>query len=73
MLAAGKRLYREMDVDAFLAQAHEQDGFWMWLAEHVATHPNLPKRLSNVRYLNALRTGPASPAPSSTSHVVAQR
>ncbi len=61
VLAAGKRLYREMDVDAFLAQAHEQDSFWMWLAEHLATHPNLPKRLSYVRYLNSMRAG--APAP----------
>lgn len=61
VLAAGKRLYREMDVDAFLAQAHEPDGFWMWLAEHVATHPNLPKRLSFVRYLSATRAA-AAPA-----------
>ncbi len=53
VLAAGKRLYREMDVEAFLAQAHEGDSFWMWLAEHLATHPNLPKRLSNVRYLTS--------------------
>jgi Zn-dependent protease with chaperone function len=59
VLAAGKRLYREMDVEAFLAQAHEPDTFWMWLAEHVATHPNLPKRLSWVRHFTAVR----APAP----------
>ena len=61
VLAAGKRLYREMDVDAFLAQAHEQDSFWMWLAEHLATHPNLPKRLSYVRYLNSIRAAASRP------------
>jgi Zn-dependent protease with chaperone function len=55
VLAAGKRLYREMDVDAYLAQGQEQDSFWIWLAEHLATHPNLPKRLSRVRYFNASR------------------
>jgi len=60
VLAAGKRLYREMDVDAFLAQAHEPDSFWMWLAEHVSTHPNLPKRLSMVRYFTATRAAAAS-------------
>ncbi len=69
VLAAGKRLYREMDVDAFLAQAHEQDGFWMWLAEHVATHPNLPKRLSVVRYFTATRAA-APHAPQATSAVI---
>lgn len=55
VLAAGKRLYREVDVDAFLAQAYEPEGLFMWLAEHVATHPNLPKRLAYVRYLLAHR------------------
>ncbi len=55
VLAAGKRLYREMDPEAFLAQAYEPEGLFMWLAEHVSTHPNLPKRLAYVRYLLAHR------------------
>jgi Zn-dependent protease with chaperone function len=59
VLAAGKRLYREMDADAFLAQAGEAEGFFMWLAEHVSTHPNLPKRLAQVRYRVAARGMPA--------------
>jgi Zn-dependent protease with chaperone function len=61
VLAAGKRLYREMDVDAFLAQTREQDSFWVWLAEHVATHPNLPKRLAAVRYFSGLRAAAGPP------------
>ena len=56
VLAAGKRLYREMDPEAFLAQAYEPEGLFMWLAEHVSTHPNLPKRLAYVRYLLAHRS-----------------
>ncbi len=55
VLAAGKRLYREMNVDAYLAQAQEPEGFWMWLAEHLSTHPNLPKRMLQVRRLRATR------------------
>ena len=67
VLAAGKRLYREMDVEAFLAQAREPDTFFMWLAEHVATHPNLPKRLSMVRYFTASRAGAPVAAPGAPS------
>ena len=67
VLAAGKRLYREMNVDAFLAQGHEPDTFWIWLAEHLATHPNLPKRLSYVRYFTAARG--AAPAGAQTAAV----
>jgi Zn-dependent protease with chaperone function len=63
VLAAGKRLYREMDVEAFLAQAREPDTFWIWLAEHVSTHPNLPKRLSVVRYFTARHAAAPSAAP----------
>lgn len=62
VLAAGKRLYREMDPDAFLAQAYEPEDVFMWLAEHVSTHPNLTKRLAYVRYLLASRTAASSHA-----------
>ena len=55
VLAAGKRLYCEMDPDAFLAQAYEPEDAFMWLAEHVSTHPNLTKRLAYVRFLLANR------------------
>jgi Zn-dependent protease with chaperone function len=55
VLAAGKRLYREMNVDAFLAQAQEPEGFWIWLAEHLSTHPNLPKRMLQLRRLRGTR------------------
>lgn len=62
VLAAGKRLYREMDADAFLAQAYEPEDIFMWLAEHVSTHPNLTKRLAYVRYLLANRATTAQHA-----------
>ena len=59
VLAAGKRLYREMDPEAFLAQAYEPEGLFMWLAEHLSTHPNLPKRVAYIRYLLAHRAAGA--------------
>jgi Zn-dependent protease with chaperone function len=53
-LAAGKRLYRAVDVEAYAAQSAEPDDLWLWLAEHSATHPNLPKRLRTVMAQGAL-------------------
>jgi Zn-dependent protease with chaperone function len=49
VLAAGKRLYREIDPEAFAEQARTPDDLWVWLAEHLASHPNLPKRLLALR------------------------
>lgn len=49
VLAAGKRLYRDVDPAAFARQAETERGFWVWLAEATSTHPNLPKRVAAVR------------------------
>jgi Zn-dependent protease with chaperone function len=51
VLAAGKRLYREMNAEAFMLQAGEPEDLWTWLAEHLSGHPNLCKRLLSVRIL----------------------
>ncbi|MGP6157366.1 MAG: M48 family metallopeptidase [Vulcanimicrobiaceae bacterium] len=58
VLASGKRLYREMDLAAFVEQARQPTDFWMWLAEHLATHPNLPKRVDAIGM--ALHAAPAN-------------
>jgi Zn-dependent protease with chaperone function len=52
-----------MNADAFQAQASETTGLFDWLAEHVSTHPNLPKRLHAVRYFAAMRHATPVPAP----------
>jgi Zn-dependent protease with chaperone function len=49
VLAAGKQLYRSVDAAAFARQAEMERGFWLWLAEALASHPNLPKRVAAVR------------------------
>jgi Zn-dependent protease with chaperone function len=59
-LAAGKRLYRTVDVAAFADQGAQPDDLWVWLAEHVATHPNLPKRLRGVLAAGAVPPTPAA-------------
>lgn len=48
VLASGKRLYREMDEASFVEQARQPSDFWMWLAEHLASHPNLSKRVDAI-------------------------
>ena len=48
VLASGKRLYREMDEASFVEQARQPSDFWIWLAEHLASHPNLSKRVDAI-------------------------
>jgi hypothetical protein len=68
VLAAGKGLYRRVNVDAYARQSHSDEGFFVWLAEVLTTHPHLPKRVAAV--LPRMRTvpvgaiAPASDAPS---------
>jgi Zn-dependent protease with chaperone function len=59
-LAAGKRLYRSVDAAAFAEQGAQPDDLWVWLAEHAATHPNLPKRLRTVLAQGAAPLMPAA-------------
>jgi Zn-dependent protease with chaperone function len=49
VLAAGKQLYRDIDAKAYAHQAGQEEGFWVGFAELVASHPNLPKRVSAVQ------------------------
>lgn len=46
VLAAGKRLYRNVDAHLFMEQRYTESGFWTWFAEKMSTHPHLTKRLS---------------------------
>ena len=48
VLAAGKRLYRQVGSVDFSNQADTEGGFWVSFAEILSTHPNLPKRVRAV-------------------------
>lgn len=48
-LAAGKRLYRMVNANEFMLQRHEDNGFWVWLAEKLSTHPHITNRLSALK------------------------
>ena len=55
VLAAGKRLYREVDPNEYVRQTNTEGGFWFWLAEKTSTHPNLTKRVAAVRQYTPVR------------------
>lgn len=45
ILAVGKNLYEKVNLEEFIIQAEEENDFWVWFAEILATHPYLPKRV----------------------------
>jgi Zn-dependent protease with chaperone function len=49
LLAAGRRLGARVNIAEYLARAKEERGFWVWFAEVMSTHPNLPKRIARVQ------------------------
>lgn len=68
VLAAGKGLYREVNVEAFAQQSVTDGGFFLWLSEKLATHPYLPKRVAaasrwvGTRKVQVGAIAPAAPA-----------
>jgi Zn-dependent protease with chaperone function len=61
VLAAGRELYRRVEVRDFARQVETEGGFWVRWAELISTHPRLPKR---VAALLAAGVSPSSvPAP----------
>lgn len=68
LLAAGKRLYKQVNRDEYLNQMNRDKSFWIWLAEMLSTHPCLPHR---IREALAIRGGApvenSSAAPTSSS------
>jgi Zn-dependent protease with chaperone function len=56
LLAAGKRLYKKVNLDTYVAQTYMEGGFWKWFAEKVSTHPNLTKRLEKFNYTSFQQT-----------------
>ncbi len=48
VLAAGKRLYHNVNAQEFINQVESEHGFWIWFSEVLSTHPNLPKRAASL-------------------------
>jgi Zn-dependent protease with chaperone function len=53
-LAAGKKLYKRVNIEEFERQAFEQTGFWVWLSEKHSSHPNLTKRVSAIKKCSSI-------------------
>lgn len=64
VLAAGKKLYRQVDAHDYSSHAEAERGFWVGFAEILSTHPNLPKRVQAVveRGTTAAQAVPAAAA-----------
>jgi len=48
ILAAGRKLSARVSIGPYLAAAGAERGFWVWCAEFLSTHPNLPKRIRRL-------------------------
>jgi len=64
VLAAGKKLYQNVDPKEFTKQASDETGFWVWLSEVFSTHPHLPKRLKAIYGFESIAERNFVPAPS---------
>lgn len=49
ILAAGRKLYKEVDTRNVMRQNYTGAGFWFWFAEKVASHPHLSNRLEKQK------------------------
>jgi Zn-dependent protease with chaperone function len=54
ILASGPKLFKKMNVDAYMQQGFSEKGFWTWLAEKFSSHPHLNKRL--LPYKETMKT-----------------
>lgn len=67
ILAGGKRIAREINLQAYIEQQYTDTGFWRWMAEKsMMNHPPLYKRLANVYDHTILRSAPIAPKPTAT-------
>lgn len=57
VLSAGKKLYKNVNIDDFIAQSSRETGLWVWLAEMLSSHPALPHRLKAIKEIPAVITG----------------
>ncbi|MHB1404480.1 MAG: M48 family metallopeptidase [Desulfitobacteriaceae bacterium] len=48
ILAIGKALYKQVNLDKFLEQINSEHGFFVWLSRKLSTHPPLPERIREV-------------------------
>ena len=49
VLASGKSIYKNVNMDEYLSQIQNESSFWKWLSEKSSSHPHLTKRLNRFR------------------------
>jgi Zn-dependent protease with chaperone function len=49
ILASGKSGYKKVNMEEYISSSKNEKGFWLWFAEKVSSHPNLPKRIENIK------------------------
>ena len=59
ILAAGKKLGGLVNIPEYVRTARDEHGFWVWFAEFMSTHPNLPKK--RIGRLQSFETTPMNP------------
>ena len=52
ILAAGKKLYKKINISNFINNAEDHSGFAFWFAEALSTHPHMVKRIDVLNRLN---------------------
>ena len=58
ILAAGRKLGSRVNIPEYVEKARGERGFWVWFAEFMSTHPNLPKRIARLQSFNTPPTLP---------------
>ena len=48
ILASSTKLYKKIDMEAYIQNASEESSFSSWFAEIYSSHPHLTKRLANI-------------------------
>jgi len=58
ILAAGRKLGGLENIPEYVQKARDERGFWVWFAEFMSTHPNLPKRIGRLQSFDTAPTIP---------------
>jgi Zn-dependent protease with chaperone function len=49
ILAAGKTLYKKVNIQEYINEERQENSFWKWFSEKISSHPNLPKRVDRMK------------------------
>ncbi|PLR79861.1 hypothetical protein CVD25_09565 [Bacillus canaveralius] len=69
VLAAGRRLYKDVNIEEYQQQYNEKKGFFATMTELLSTHPPIPKRINEIEKF--LHGEPSIPLVKKTKQLVA--